>query len=440
MPRGPAGPHPIGLDWLSKCRTAAAARDYLGERLAPWLLTAAARADAMCPPPFFAVENGAVWPIFVWSPGRRRDRSHHEVPPVYARAFLLPLRWERSVADASALPSGLPELAGEVRRVVAGGADQWGLRLGRALEGAVDLAPLSIDATSAFAPLTAALLVALNGGEPQPHVFATGGWSTGGITPVGGVADKVQACIDALAHDPSDPNTGTLFVPAENWREAEAATKGRVEIRSYPVAAIDLPSALDDHLAMLHAPPGHTWSLQARLGYSNLPYVAASPRSQVRRDYYLSHLLDDLAERLKEKSPAAKPERLALAVSFNYEVAALVGRATEAAHVLALHTADTAECAEKVQAILQQNGASVSLRPIVAGSEQETLPGLVSWLDGCQTGAVDITGGTKAMTALLIRAAQRAKATVLYLDHEIVHNRPRIGSETLRVLSWLDRG
>lgn len=43
------------------------------------------------------------------------------------------------------------------------------------------------------------------------------------------------------------------------------------------------------------------------------------------------------------------------------------------------------------------------------------------------------------MTAVLVVAAQRASAAVLYLEHETIGHAPRYGTERIRVLEWVSR-
>jgi hypothetical protein len=57
---------------------------------------------------------------------------------------------------------------------------------------------------------------------------------------------------------------------------------------------------------------------------------------------------------------------------------------------------------------------------LAPGDEERICAEIATWLLEQENAAVDITAGTKEMSAVLIAAARRASARVLYLRHEML--------------------
>jgi len=309
----------------------------------------------------------------------------------------------------------------------------WGLVLQKEVSYA-DLSGLNCDVDSAWAPLASSLEVTAQGGRIDPHLFATGCWD-GYMAPVAGVAAKVHALTRSI---PAEVNA-TIFVPGENVDEARTASDGRLRIRSYKRthsqgASEDTVVCMHEHLALLEVPPMAGSALEERLAYSNRAYLLRSPK---RDQYYRSHLLPDLAERVR-KALVVRPTRVAFSMGKTSVLPSLLLRALSPCQARVLVTSQTAESF----ASLEKEISDCQMEALAYSTECEVtlVEEIARWLSGPEQsggGAVEITGGTKAMTAVLIAAAQRAQASIYYLRHETIRRAPKYGTERLTSLSWL---
>ena len=350
-----------------------------------------------------------------------------------AEAFLLPVRWRQGQKNSRRLPLGLGAVALEVRAML--GHEEWGLGLDPGIDYA-DFSELPCEFASAWMPLAAGLEVAVNGGAAQPTVFASGRWIVGqGPAEVDRVEEKITA-IDAAV--PTRERV-VVFVPEGNRAEARRSAPNRVDVRAYPTDRLDLRACLAAHLATLHVPPGRETNLNERLAYANQDYVRTSER---RAQYYLTHLVDDLAERLRPDLISPAPLRVAFAIGTGpAPLANLLVRAVRGARVGIIRSV---EAEEAFQALLEQGGSVCQIEPFEysPSKEERLVEALADWLsreprEECR--AVEITGGTKAMSAVLIAAAQRTRANILYMRHETANHGPLFGTETITTLDWLTK-
>jgi hypothetical protein len=158
--------------------------------LASWVLPPPKRARLGVTPPRLPCEPGAAVVLF-----RTLDSIGGTRPPAgLARAFGLPFRWRSGENDSRHLPRAMHELAERVRTSL-DVTDRWGLGLDDPYHARYDLSKFPVGAESGWAPLAAALLVARDGGRPDPTVFATGKWTGSGIGDVAGIPEKVEAAI-----------------------------------------------------------------------------------------------------------------------------------------------------------------------------------------------------------------------------------------------------
>ena len=354
---------------------------------------------------------------------------------VYAWGFALPLHWVEGTDDSHRLPAGLRAVAEQVRATL--GAGGWGLHLAPEL-GDVDLSRLRFECPSLWAPLTAGLQVAVVGGVPRPWVHASGAWRGGGVESVGDVEAKVEA-VAALCDGLDEGNEPVLFVPRANEQAALGAVRDRFCIRAYPRGNPSVHESLRAHLAELESQPERLPdNLQQRLEYANRRHIVRA--WNLRRQYYRRCLLDDLAEGIAAaRESALTVSRLAISLSKQPELGLLVVKALSPAAVLVVHTRETVAYVEGFRAGLSDREIDIVDTSFSLGRARECLRFLRRWMSSepdSERRAVDITGGTKPMTAALLVAARAVGAKVLYLTHEYEHDAPVYGTESIEALDW----
>ncbi len=389
----------------------------LGAGLLPWMLAPEARAQLGLSAPSPPARQGATCVLLASADDLFEEGS------LLARGWALPVCWRRG-EDGGRLPPALREVAGAARRAVGEGAAGWGLDLAEELGGSADLSQLPLEAGSAFAPLLAALLLALQGGTPQPHIFATGVQSAGTteLLSVGGLGAKLDAIRSLdLAAKP------LLFVPAGSLREARDLDASSVEIHAYPVEAKTWPVALKPHLELLDTPPEDAAPLEEHLDYLNRSWRSAPARSE----HYRRHALRPIGARLRAQAPLQPVERLVVNLSFAPEVAALAIHTLQPSEVYVLATPESAKhIALFCQLIDHRPGVEVHVEPQTP-LPPERIHDVLQWLDAAPEGArcVDITSGTSLMSATLALLGTRAGARVHYILSDYTNNMLRYGSE-----------
>ncbi len=404
---------PADLDLY--CQDPGSASAFLGTALAPYLLTEAARREAGVAPPLLSDRSGSCTALLVW-----RTAS----PKVLRPSFILPLTWHRDRKDSARLPRGLGPVADGVRRAL--DLPDWGLDLAPELDG-VDLSGLAVDADSTWASLAAGLIVASEGGVPRSNVFATGSWTGRGIEAIDQLEAKIGAVRDwSEAHE----REAKIFVPAANAIAALELKGGSVEVAYYPPADSEPKSSLKQHLADLEVPPSReTEHLDRRIAFFNRdrrPW-------KVHLDYYIDHLAKDIAVGLREDVSADPPvARLALAVGLRADLATLLIETLRPREALLLVTKDSHKYVERIK-----EATGRADLPVVLFDMQHydaVVCELRDWLSAARssgTDAVDITGGTGAMTACLLAAAWQTGSRVLYLTHNWEQGRNQAGEEML---------
>ena len=184
----------------------------------------------------------------------------------------------------------------------------------------------------------------------------------------------------------------------------------------------------------LYIQPLSTAPFEARCGYVNRAYLSRSTSQR----YYLDCLLDDIALRVRAGMAGMQPvERVALALSKSWHLAVMLIRALEPEHVLLVMSADARELYSKCRGRFPE---SLRGRIEPMSWDRRDFASLArdmsSWLGRTEHSAramVEITGGTTAMSACLLLAAQSAGAHVAYLEHEW-NGRPLVGTETVCVI------
>ena len=394
---------------------------YLTSNLARFLLAPGTRQQEGLGPPNLPENSGDANVILVWNP-------RLALSPMIAPSFVLPLTWVESYNDCARLPKGVGTVADQVREAL--GIRDWGLALSPALDG-VDLRNLEFNCGSIWAPLAAALLVAKSGGEPKPQVLSTGAWSGRGIEKISDIPLKVAA---VEATFPANANIKPiLFVPKLNESEALACASNRLTILAYPMGQVALTS-LRKHLAELEAPPQTGALIGRRIEYVNREYLPYPKR----QEYYNSHLIDSIADRVRESAPAPlrAVSRLVIGLGKQPELPLMLLKAIRPAEVLVLHTEDTSEHLPALDNQLKSWGGRLFSRPISLRDFKGAVQWTTDWLEeaGELEAVVDITAGNKIMTACVVLAAKSSGARRAYLSHDYDHGTQVFGSEQLHLV------
>lgn len=403
-------------------------RPWLGG-LSRWVLTPEAREACDIDAPALPDHAGAAHALFVW------DRSLQPLldAGLLAPAFALPLCWMAGTEDSPGLPGELAKQIAPSARASVAGAAGWGLHLDGCL-GEFDLSALHVSADSAWAPLAAGLFLALHGGRPSGRVFATGAWNGRGVEGVDGIDHKIEAAV-RIAGD----RKGAIYVPAANYDEADKHARGRIEVESFAPGQAKPEESLSPLLSALAAPPPPGASLEERCNYANKPFVLMDRRG--RQQFYRNHIVADLAGRLLKENPTELEhiDRLALGVSFQWELAVLVALALSPERCAFLCTP---ESEKRLGDIREKMGKPEDWGEVIVlrdRSEIDARDRLMRFLKEGTSRVVEITGGTKKMTAVLLVAGMRSGARTLYLRHEMMPGTQtqKYGTEKIEQLDWV---
>ncbi len=395
--------------------------------LAPWVMATEALREVRGPEPKVPDEHGSALVLCVW----RSDLPQVE-SGLFSRAFGLPLRWVENETDSPMVPQEFVELAGKVREEL--DIQGFGLALADELEG-LDLSGFPVSPESAFAPLAASLYLVKHGGKPLPTVLATGRWSERGIGGVEGIAEKVEAGVRLAG------SKGTLYVPAANFDEAVQFASSRLKVQSFPPGDTDIPRSLQGLLAELDAPPPDTASLEERLAYGNRSFIARDRKRRSR--YYQEKIVGDLAalKRAEMLDAGSLPDvdRLVLGVSFQWELAVLLINILQPRECRLLCTEKSGSNLDAIRSRVETACPCLEKEFLLKQSQEARVCEQVAkWLDSGERAAVEITGGTKEMSTILLVASQRSRARILYLRHTILKDDtvPKYGTERIDDLAW----
>ncbi len=396
-------------------RTAEAFSEIFGS-LAPWMMTQTAREYVKLPKPKPPDAKGSAWVLLVY---KTETIVQYIDMAVVAPAFVFPLQWKMGLSDSKYLPKGFVEIAEKVRTTTK--IDGWGLSLSECIED-LDLSELNFTAESAWAPLSASLIVADEGGCVMPNVFATGAWSsTGGVIAVEGIEQKLQAVIDLEI-----PNS-KLFVPSSNQREVleaqETLKNNHVEIKYYAAGVLNVRESLKEHLEILDKPPHREDgdSFESRVAYLNRGRM----NSKQSNEYQAKEISDDLAIKIRQKMPKEllSIQKLAMFVSRNWALAVLILKTLRPGEVCLVVSEESKKLVDNIKKYW--DGIINEHQPVWSAKEyKETacLNEIETWLlrdRENNSAAVEITGGTKTATAILIAAAKRTNSKIVYLDNDV---------------------
>lgn len=384
--------------------------------------------------------------LLLLTPGRDHYRSLRP-------GFVLPVRWIAGDHDSPRLPPGL---AGEASQVVAVHgpefgfrppvAGRWTLHLSAELEGTCDLSSLDFDYgwSSATAALLAGLDLAMLGTAADDRVMASVAWnrSAGILARVDGAAAKLDAAADAGAE--------TVFVAdankadAKHWLDAHPGSP--LEVRLLESRAT-LRDSLLPYFQAIEARPSPTASLPVLQRF----YADRLPRGAARWDFYVHSLAARLAREYAGPRPLAGPCRnlIGFVAPGAAPPLAFLAHLLAPERVLLLHDATAANDALKLEAHLRSDlGITVKRHRFdtifgpLDECRAELARAVTSFLGPSGAGdtgvdtVIDITGGTKRLTFLLLELSS-PRIVCVHLDNErcTTANVERIGTERVVVIA-----
>ena len=451
------------LDWNHLRRKLSQPLDRLSQYAATELVMLLDRLASWCLNPevlMRAAENDAIPEDYraEWRQAPRLPATHgacwvpfateSRIPlPLLRPAFVLPLRWSEEQAHSPRLPQALQPLAVEVaasfpgnRRIDGCG---WGLQLTDDL-GDVDLSDMPVDCHSGWAALAAGLLVAAEGGTPDPQVWATGSWGNRrGILPVDGLKQKLELAAEFGAR--------AFFVPSVQAEEAAQLASG-LEIGQLQMSEPEPSRALAElALCLETAPPPPRNPDDLAAVERCVDYYSKRPRGRPgTTQFYWSHLLPTITQRCRSQVRSeygdCRPTHIVTIVSGSPELVLLAVRALDVKHCLLLYTPDPDARRDQtgamlmVKELLEADGRHCLPQPFQDGPVlQQEIPTAVRHFAAGrppESLVLDLTPGNKWMTWAADRAMP-AGSWRLYVRNDTLSapdRRVRPGSE--RLVCW----
>ncbi len=386
--------------------------------------------------PQLPATHGACWVIFA---------TDFRAPlPLLRPAFVLPLQWVQGRKHSPRLPAALEQLATEVaasfpaNNRIAG--QDWGLQLAEDL-GDLDLSDMPLECQSGWAALAAGLLVAAEGGTPDPQVWATGSWDDRrGILPVEGLKPKLDLAAEFGAR--------AFFVPSVQAEEAAQLAHG-LEIGRLQMSEREPGRALSEFTLRLETPPPPPCNPDDSPAFERcVDYYSKRPRGRSgTTQFYWSHLLPAIIQRCRGQVRceygACRPTHMVTIVSGSPELVLLAARALDVRHCLLLYTPDTASRRD-------QTAAMQMVKELLEADDRHCLPwafrddetlereipnAVRQFAEGRapESLVLDLTPGTKWMTWVADRAMPHGSWR-LYVRNDTLSapdHRVRPGSEQL---------
>jgi hypothetical protein len=391
--------------------------------------------------PWIHLADGTHRPRLPTEPGTAVVLFAGRGAPPLARGFALPVQWVPATAvPSSGLPEAIDAVADTVRTAL--GLPDWTLVLHPSLRPRTIDPALPVSAGSAALPLALALaLVADHHMNPGPSLLATGGIDAHGrIATVDGYEHKV-ALAAKLMH-PDDGGRRWLAVPASDVERCRGALE-RHGIEPLPIVPHpDLRASLAPALARLGAEPGPDADAEALCVYGNAPLLRAD-RSR-RGEFYRKRLVEPIGTRLRSTLEPAlrRTERLLLPVSEAADNALLSLYVYRPRRVMLIATerATQTRAVEVVEGLAGTLGCACERLDVRVEGDATVSPGDVhraaEFLAGAMPAVVDITPGTRELTALCVTAARATGAAVVYVKMRHDGGVPLFGTE--RVLRFPD--
>ncbi|NLX99917.1 MAG: hypothetical protein GXY83_27785 [Rhodopirellula sp.] len=407
-----------------------------------------------------AAENDAIPPAYrdAWRTRPQLPATHGSCSVVFAThsqdrlplmrpAFALPLRWVQGQKHSPRLPAALVQLATEVAAMFPAHhrirGCEWGLQPGEEL-GDTDLSDMPLAGNSGWASLAAGLLVAAEGGTPDPQVWATGSWDhRSGVQCVEFLKEKLDLAIES--------GVKVFFVPFAQADEARGL-RGDIEIGVLRMAEREPSRALAELALRLETPPPPPSGPDEAAEFDRcVAYYLKRPRGRPSTtQFYWSHLLPTITRRCRSQVlseyPGWQPTHLVTIVSGSPELVPLAARALDVTHCLLLYTPsaeplrDQTRAMQMVKQLLEADGRACVPGPFEDNRSLEyQIPDVVRRFGQGQPPeslVLDLTPGNKWMTWVADRA-MLTKSWRVYVRNDTLtaaDRRVRPGSE--RLICW----
>lgn len=359
--------------------------------------------------------------------------------PALRPAFVLPLQWRRDEPHSPHLPHKLRDLAERVANAIS--KSNWGLHLSS--EAGLDGINLSdfdehFQVGSGWAALAGGLMVAAEGGQPDPLVWATGAWGQmGGLQPVCYLEAKIQSAAEYGARQ--------LFVPKSQEQDAQeiiSRLSTGLEIGTLQEGTPDPKLALSAYRDALDLPPLREDTREKRKAW----YLRQQNTARAT-EYYRMHLLPDIIEDLQrqwDRESDGSATHLVTIISDNPELACLAVAVVRPQQALMLYSKDKHSAFEQAKQLLD----SAPLLPHVAQCRRQfqqccSLEDLVQKLPGLVRDftvqadpnkvLLDVTPGTKEMSLILALEIASRGNRLYYVRHERQGSRVVPFSERLKI-------
>ncbi len=340
------------------------------------------------------------------------------------RAFLLPLQWRVNTGHDPKLPNGLTEIANQVCALLVEkgrvSRSEWGLHLAPATGvEAWDLSELGLDGRSAWPSLACGLILAADGRRPDTQVWSTGEWNgSKGFVDIDqqGLEDKLDLAVEF--------GVRTFFVPPGQVKIAEAhlATKDGHQLR---VHGFDTPAdnkfmqATRRYMSQAGVPPGRDEPFEARR-----QHYLDQVETVAKREYYISHLLPELAAFFRSQfPPGLRWTHLVTVASDSPELVPLMVTAAQPQHCLLLFTDNYEGQKQAAEVAIRKTGVDCSVlttRFSLATIDEDFRREIAHFTEGvpAEHVLIDLTPGNKVMSLSLAFSAAPRAAYLIYVRHE----------------------
>jgi hypothetical protein len=282
--------------------------------------------------------------------------------------------------------------------------------------------------------LAGGLLVAAEGGKPDPAVWATGGWSEGGICRVD-LGEKLGLAAEFGARQ--------FFVPESQLEEAKQVLLSRncdsVQLGALFEGTVEVRKALRDYLRELDVPPAFSDPRGDRAAY----YLRQRDHEWARQ-YYRDNLLSEIAGELRrqcESLGGPSATHLVTIASDSPELVYMGLVAFQPARCLILYTRDKHAMLEQITSMCAQRRSACEVVPMAFESPDELLVQMGAAVEQFTLGAdpestvLDLTPGTKEMSMSLAFEVAKPGNRLIYLRHRRQGAKVVPFSEELRLWS-----
>ncbi len=319
-------------------------------------------------------------------------------------------------------------------------AESWGLSIASTSDDLHELnwreleeLGLQTSWESAFAPLAAGLILAIQGGTPDRHVWASAADNrTGGLDGVGALQAKLAAAkrfgVQQLFLSVSDKPNLECVVSADLGSESGLTIRFLEDRKARSVEDL-----LVDYLVALNWEPPLTQGITPEYAEWYRRHCNWSADERSNEIVYRNKLLELVACRCRTLAlPHADNIEVLVAVADNPSLVALLLLYLQPQRCILLHTRDRLARARETEDLVRNKGYQgvIEILPITTQDWSELQTKLATLKS--ERLVFDLTGGTKLMSLALAIDVATPGSRLHYLDHQIDGKQRILGSETPR--------